>query len=277
MTVKHILVEDKFPSITIPDKIVISLKEYTDKTIVSYDVTASDDQDGKITPVCNPPSESFFLIGDKVVTCNASDSTGNTAKASFLVTVKFADSDLDSIHDFEDNCPEKRNPGQKDTDSDGIGDVCDFESPIPIMEIYGEKIPGVEIRLSANNSYDPDGGEITKFVWTMPNKQEKQGSEIKHVFEKGGKYIIGLEVIDNEGQSHSKEFKVNIESPIPLEYAIPPIVVGGVVAGYKIFKSKGGGGSTTNHTETKSNSTNEKEDAEKKNPRIEIEIEGGFE
>jgi len=35
------------------------------------------------------------------------------------------DSDLDTIFDDVDNCPEDANVMQDDTDADGIGDVCD--------------------------------------------------------------------------------------------------------------------------------------------------------
>lgn len=35
------------------------------------------------------------------------------------------DTDIDSTYDDTDNCPLIYNPDQKDTDSDGIGDMCD--------------------------------------------------------------------------------------------------------------------------------------------------------
>ncbi len=56
-------------------------------TSVSYSVSASDIVDGNINPVCAPPSGSIFAQGDNIVTCEATDSAGNTASGSFLVSI----------------------------------------------------------------------------------------------------------------------------------------------------------------------------------------------
>lgn len=55
---------------------------------VVYKVTASDTADGSIPVSCSPRSGSRFPIGRTVVSCSATDSSANTASASFRVTVK---------------------------------------------------------------------------------------------------------------------------------------------------------------------------------------------
>lgn len=53
---------------------------------------------------------------------------------------EIADSDLDGIRDIDDNCPETFNPGQEDSDGDGIGDACDSAA----TDQDGDGIPDVE-------------------------------------------------------------------------------------------------------------------------------------
>ena len=55
--------------------------------MVSYTANANDDIDGAIAPICNPPSGSAFPLGITEVTCAATDAAGNSASASFTVTV----------------------------------------------------------------------------------------------------------------------------------------------------------------------------------------------
>lgn len=55
---------------------------------VSYaQPTALDDNDGMRTVSCTPASGSTFPVGDTTVTCTASDTRGNTASTTFVVTV----------------------------------------------------------------------------------------------------------------------------------------------------------------------------------------------
>lgn len=57
---------------------------------VTYAASARDARDGALTPVCGPPSGSRFALGRKGVDCTARDAAGNTARASFVVTVVLA-------------------------------------------------------------------------------------------------------------------------------------------------------------------------------------------
>jgi hypothetical protein len=53
-----------------------------------FTVTATDAQDGPLTPTCNRASGSLFAIGTTTVTCSVTDSGQLTGSASFTVTVK---------------------------------------------------------------------------------------------------------------------------------------------------------------------------------------------
>jgi hypothetical protein len=55
---------------------------------VTFKVTAQDDRDGAVPATCVPRSGSRFPIGRTVVRCAATDSSANTAGASFRITVK---------------------------------------------------------------------------------------------------------------------------------------------------------------------------------------------
>jgi hypothetical protein len=55
---------------------------------VRYAVTAKDAVDGLVSTACTPRSGSLFRRGRTKVTCAATDSSGNTANATFVVIVK---------------------------------------------------------------------------------------------------------------------------------------------------------------------------------------------
>lgn len=55
---------------------------------VRYVVRANDSVDGAVPVTCVPPSGSLFRLGRTTVACEAVDSSGNTGKARFTVTVR---------------------------------------------------------------------------------------------------------------------------------------------------------------------------------------------
>lgn len=56
--------------------------------VVTYAVSANDQVDGAVTPVCTPAPGSIFALGTTNVSCSATDKTGNTASGSFSITVR---------------------------------------------------------------------------------------------------------------------------------------------------------------------------------------------
>lgn len=90
---------------TIPPKITVSSSITVPATSsigakVTFTVSASDLVDGTVVATCSHASGSNFPIGMTVVTCTATDSSGNSASASFNVEVRrvqFADLTVEEI------------------------------------------------------------------------------------------------------------------------------------------------------------------------------------
>ena len=55
---------------------------------VRYAVTAQDEVDGIRAVTCTPRSGSLFAAGRTTITCSATDSSGNTRRARFAITVR---------------------------------------------------------------------------------------------------------------------------------------------------------------------------------------------
>jgi len=93
-----------------------------------------DDIDGGSTGACgisnlDIDSNSFTQanLGPNMVTLTVTDKSGAKSTCMSTVTVLSPDSDGDGMLDNEDNCPSSFNPGQEDSNNNGIGNACECQ------------------------------------------------------------------------------------------------------------------------------------------------------
>jgi hypothetical protein len=76
------------PTLTVPGSLVIEATSPGGAVVNYPSPGVSDDQDPAPAVACSPASGGSFLLGASTVTCTATDAAGNTASASFTVTVR---------------------------------------------------------------------------------------------------------------------------------------------------------------------------------------------
>lgn len=84
---KPFILDQTAPVITVPPSPLVIKTPDPSGTFINYTATATDNLDGPLTPICTPPSGSFFKVGDTTVTCTATDKAGNNPSASFVVVI----------------------------------------------------------------------------------------------------------------------------------------------------------------------------------------------
>lgn len=61
----------------------------------------------------------------------------------------------------------------------------------------------LKVTFDGSASSDPDGTKIVKWKWHFGNGQSAEGRTVTYIYEKPGKYGIGLNVTDSQGQKTS--------------------------------------------------------------------------
>lgn len=91
--------DTQHPNLTVPSNIVAEATSPSG-AVVTFSATATDVADPVPTVTCDHPSGSTFALGNSLVTCTATDSSGNPATATFTVTVN--DTTVPSINSHTD-------------------------------------------------------------------------------------------------------------------------------------------------------------------------------
>src|SRR5215217_2193830 len=75
------------PIVNVPPQPIMVEATNQSGALVNYNVSATDNNDMIVVPICDPPSGSSFSLGNTTVNCTAIDNDGNSAVASFSVIV----------------------------------------------------------------------------------------------------------------------------------------------------------------------------------------------
>ncbi|MFA6588289.1 MAG: lamin tail domain-containing protein [Patescibacteria group bacterium] len=78
-----------------------------------------------------------------------------------------------------------------------------------IKEVETEIKVRQEIQFSAAESSDPDGDDLD-FVWDFSDGKTDQGSKVKHVFAKPGKFIVTLIAKDSKGKVSQSKITIKV-------------------------------------------------------------------
>ncbi|PCI35929.1 MAG: hypothetical protein COB60_01110 [Flavobacteriaceae bacterium] len=186
-----ITIQDVTAPIVFTQNITIDLNDAMNATISAGDIDdGSIDNCGIATMSLDILDFSCTTLGDYTVTLTVTDTNGNTAEETAIVTVigddldgdlitDACDSDMDGdgVDNENDNCVSTVNPDQEDVDFNGIGDVCD----------------GTDVSFPQGFSPDGDGIRDTYIIEGLA----QHGDNTFEVYNRWGNKVFGSKFYKN--------------------------------------------------------------------------------
>jgi len=219
-----------------PGKTYTETRQSTLKTAQNYGVTAI--------------ADALSVVSESNEDNNKKIETFSVTKAEIIPKIepipspapKVVDSDRDGVPDYQDNCVFVANKDQKDSDDDGVGDLCD-KTPYGVQEVEPVPVPKVEPVPTRDNTAPflivprdivtdatSSQGARVDFVVTAIDDIDGEIKPRCSTFS-GAQFSIGKTVVDcwatdSAGNTAKKSFSVTVKSTQPTKptLAIPAYV-----------------------------------------------------
>lgn len=152
--------------------------------------------------------------------------TDEVTGEQILAAAVAADTDGDEYPNTLDNCPTAANPGQEDSDGDGLGNACEVGEPgntAPVANAGPDQgvNEGAIVTLDGGDSSDPDAHTIATFEWTQvagpPVVLTPSGDSVTFTPMVDDAYEFDLRVTDQPGlQSTPDRVRVTVANVLPI-------------------------------------------------------------
>src|SRR5215204_5587342 len=215
------------PIITVPEDIVVEATG-PEGAVANFTVSATDIVDGKatldrnnmliqdnvggsITISCNPASPSTFLVGGHTVQCSATDEAGNTATASFTVTVQDTTPPIITVP--EDIVVEATGPeGAKVNFTVSATDIVDGKAT---LEEDGVLIQGDNIRGNITISCNPRSGDTFELGDTAPSTPASAATSGSVFMQSAPSTSVNCYAEDSSDNGVNGSFSVTVRDTTP--------------------------------------------------------------